>query len=86
MERKIGTVVHVVKDRGYWFILFDSRRIFCHASNWSELDFPAIGDRVSFELGPARQSNFQHQAVNVQPELGTGIQALAAGLETGGAE
>ncbi len=80
MERKTGTVAHVVKDKGYWFILFEGHRIFCHASNWSELEFPAVGDHVSFELGPARQSGFQHQAVNVQPELKTGIQALAAPL------
>ena len=86
MERKTGAVVHVVKDKGYWFILFEGRRIFCHASNWSELEFPAVGDQVSFELGPARQTNFQHQAVNVQPEPSAGIQALAAGLKTGGAE
>jgi cold shock CspA family protein len=78
MERKTGTIVHVVKDRGYWFILFEGRRIFCHVSNWSQVEFPAIGDRVSFEFGPARQSNFQDQAVNVRPEIAAGADALKA--------
>ena len=82
MERKTGTVVHVVKDKGYWFILFEGRRIFCHASNWTELEFPAVGDRVSFELGPARQTNFSHQAINVRPdEVSAGLKALAGGTQ-----
>lgn len=77
MERKTGAVVHLVKDRGYWFILFQGRRIFCHVSNWSQVEFPAIGDLVSFEFGPARQSNFQDQAVNVRPDVTAGVDALA---------
>jgi cold shock CspA family protein len=80
MERKIGTVVHVVKDRGYWFILFEGRRVFCHISNWSELEFPAVGDRVSFELGSPRKNTYQQQAVSIRPEPNAGIQALATGL------
>ena len=51
MERNSGIVVHLVKEKGYWFILYEGRRIYCHVSNWSELEMPNVGDSVTFELG-----------------------------------
>jgi cold shock CspA family protein len=82
MERKSGTVVHLVKEKGYWFILFEGRRIFCHVSNWSEVEMPSVGDHVSFELGPARQTSFSHQAINVTPaEINAGLKTLAGGTQ-----
>lgn len=78
MERQSGTVVYVVKERGFWFILCEGHRYFCHISNWSEIKMPAVGDQVSFEFGPSRQSGFQHQAVNARPDTHAGVTALAS--------
>jgi len=63
MERKTGIVVHVVKDKGYWS--FSSKV----AEFSARVELVGVGissgqGPVSFELGPARQTNFQHQAVN----------------------
>jgi cold shock CspA family protein len=76
MERYIGLVAHTVEDRGYFFILYNGQRIFCHASHWSEFKFPGLGDRVSFEIGPGRGSRNPLQAVNVRPEFGLSADPL----------
>jgi cold shock CspA family protein len=54
-ERRTGTVVHAEKERGYFFIQYQGRRIFCHVSRWSELEMPQVNDQVSFEVGPAKK-------------------------------
>lgn len=75
MAREIGTVVHVVADKGYWFILGKERRYFCHSANWSEANPPRVGDRVSFEIGPGKPGK-SDQAVRVRPELSVGAESL----------
>jgi hypothetical protein len=76
--RRAGTVVDVIKDRGYFFILYEGRRIFCHVSNWSELEMPLVNDRVSFEVGPAKKPKYTFEAVNVQPAYpNAGLKALS---------
>lgn len=48
-DRKAGPVSLVNKERGYFFAEYKGRRVFCHATKWSELEFPSVGDMVSFE-------------------------------------
>jgi hypothetical protein len=75
-QTRIGTVVNVQKQRSYFFISYEARQIFCHVSHWSELELPALGDRVSFEIGPARKPEYPFQAVNVRP-----AEAIVAGID-----
>lgn len=83
--RRIGTVAHVAKDRGYFFIQYGGRRIFCHATKWSELELPSVNDVVSFEVGPARKPQYQFEAVNVRPAITNQAgEAALAGAQTAG--
>ena len=79
-ETRIGTVANVQKERSYFFISYEARQIFCHVSHWSELELPSLGDKVSFEIGPARKPQYPFQAVNVRPAgaITAGIDALMA--------
>jgi hypothetical protein len=88
-QRRIGTVVNVQKQRSYFFISYEARQIFCHVSHWSELELPSLGDRVSFEIGPARKPQYPFQAVKVRlaGAITAGIEALVANQAApGGAE
>lgn len=78
-EREIGTVVHGVFDRGFWFVVSSTGRYFCHAANWSEVNPPRVGDRISFELAE-NSRNGKLQAINARPEpvdYAVGAQTLA---------
>jgi len=75
-QTRIGTVVNVQTQRSYFFILYEARQIFCHVSHWSELELPSPGDRVSFEIGPARSPKYPFQAVKVRP-----AEAIIAGID-----
>jgi hypothetical protein len=86
MDRFIGPVAYVAKgDKGYWFILLNGQRIFCHIKHYSEIYPPQRGQLLSFELAPPRHAGLGPEAVNVRPatkeELNThvGINALAGG-------
>ena len=78
-NRNIGVVTHVRKDRGFFFILCEGQRYFAHISNWTELDLPDIGTKVSFELGPGRSDPTKQQAVMIKP-----VEAEKAEVEFGG--
>src|SRR5439155_16744145 len=79
-QRYTGVVSHLAKDRGYFFILYNGQKVFCHRSNWSEFEFPEVWDQVSFEVGPGH-NNFPHQAINARPEHGLDADPLTvAGL------
>ena|SRR5215469_14908573 len=68
MERQIGIVSFVVKDKGYWFILSNGERIFAHISHYSQMNPPSVGDTVSFEVGEGRYPNSKKQAVKIRLE------------------
>ena len=64
--RKVGIVVHVVKERGFFFIFHEERRIFCHAKQWLEARMPSVDDVVSFEEGEGLAGK-PTQALNAKP-------------------
>ena len=65
---KSGVVVRWVSEKGFGFICAEQKRIFCHISAWSEVEEPVVGQHVTFETAPARNSGMPDQAVNVRPE------------------
>lgn len=80
-KRYVGPVAYVPKgDRGFWFVLWNERRLYCHISNYSELEPPKFRDLVSFEIGPALRQEFGIQAVKIRPatkeELNTSASTL----------
>ena len=80
-QRYVAPVAYVPKgDRGFWFVLWNERRLYCHISNYSELEPPKFRDLVSFEIGPATRPEFGIQAIKMRPatneELNAGIDAL----------
>jgi hypothetical protein len=86
MDRYVAPVAYIPKgDRGYWFVLFNGQRIFCHISNYSEIDVPPVGKLLSFSLTTGHHPELGPQAINIRPatkeELNTrvGINALAGG-------
>jgi cold shock CspA family protein len=59
--------VRVFRETGFGFIVVkDTRQIYFHASHWLSESIPAAGDYVSFEIGPAKNSRFPDQAINVR--------------------
>jgi hypothetical protein len=63
----IGRVTRVLIERGFFFVTYGERELFCHVRSWSELDFPKVGEAVSFEVIPSRNSRFQFEASNARP-------------------
>jgi hypothetical protein len=63
----VGPILHVVPHRGFFFVFYEGRRIFCHVSRWSELKLPAVGDIVSFEIGPGRKPQYPFEGIAVRP-------------------
>jgi cold shock CspA family protein len=66
MDRYVGAVIHVNHGGGFFFIFYEGRRIFCHASQWSELKLPRTADIVSFSIGPGRKGHI-FEAIAVKP-------------------
>ena len=82
MER-LGIVGHVVEAGGYFWIIYKTRRIFCHIANWTELELPQTGDPVIFEVGPANKPPHRIQAINVLPVIA--VQPVQSINKVGGA-
>lgn len=72
-----GVVVHWIAAGGYGFVFNDeiNRRVFFHIRDWHRATDPAVGDEVSFELGPSRKPGRPDTAINVTP---TGLNAFTA--------
>ena len=85
LNKKDGIVKRFL-DAGYGFLVFEDVEwdIFFHVSNWRSVDTPVVGQKVTFELGPAKTEGQPQQAVNVHlmkedaagmidisPEIGT---------------
>jgi len=81
MRRKFGVVCHVKHDKGYWFVLDEDVRRFCHVSHWSEIEMPKVGDTISFELGPARNGG-PDECVKAKPAQAPGADALVSKIIT----
>lgn len=84
MNRYVAPVAYVAQgNRSFWFVLWNGRRIYCHISNYSELQPPRIGDWLSFELGPGRRPELGEMAINIRPakkeKLHVGADSLRAG-------
>ena len=67
-SKKHGTVKRFV-DAGYGFLLCEDVEwdVFFHVSGWRSVETPAVGQRVTFELAPAKAEGQPKQAVNVHP-------------------
>ena len=65
-----GTIKHVVRDRGFGFILIsDGQEVFFHRSGLQQMDFDGLkgGETVEFEV---EQSEKGPRATNVRPSAG----------------
>jgi hypothetical protein len=85
MDRHVAPVAYIPKgDRGFWFVLFNGQRVFCHISNYSEVDVPPVGKLLSFELSAGHRPELGPQAVKIRPatkeELNACVDALAGGV------
>lgn len=60
--------VRIFKEaHGFGFIAIKGQKeVYFHASNWYDEAVPAVGDRVTFELGPAAKQGMPDQALSVQ--------------------
>jgi|HubBroStandDraft_6_1064221.scaffolds.fasta_scaffold2755759_2 cold shock CspA family protein len=86
---KWNGVVKSFSNRGFGFIICESieRDLFFHLSDWRSIETPLPGQRVAFEVIPARIAGKPNQATNVHPQgpgsgtpIATGLAALAKGL------
>ena len=65
-----GTIKHVVRDRGFGFILIsDGQEVFFHRSGLQQMDFDGLkgGETVEFEVEQAEKGP---RAINVRPSAG----------------
>ena len=65
-----GTIKHVVRDRGFGFILIsDGQEVFFHRSGLQQMDFDGLkgGETVEFEVEQAEKGP---RATNVRPSAG----------------
>ena len=64
---KWNGVVKSFSKKGYGFIICESieRDLFFHLSDWRSIDTPSPGQRVTFEVVPARIAGKPNQATNV---------------------
>jgi cold shock CspA family protein len=67
-NKKHGTVKRFL-DAGYGFLVCEGVEwdIFFHVHNWRSAETPTVGQRVTFEFGPARAEGQRKQAVNIHP-------------------
>jgi hypothetical protein len=72
-------VVKRVHERGFFFIFYNGREIFCHISKWGAFELPVTGQQVSFNVIPSRDIRHQYEATNCQPYT---VQEGAAALAT----
>ena len=65
---KWNGVVKSFSKRGYGFIICESieRDVFFHLSDWRCIEPPLPGQRVTFEVVPARFAGKPNQATNVR--------------------
>jgi cold shock CspA family protein len=68
LNKKHGIVKRFL-DAGYGFLVCEDFEwdVFFHVSNWRSAESPVAGQRVIFELGPAKSEGQPQQAVNVHP-------------------
>ena len=65
-----GTIKHVVRDRGFGFILIsDGQEVFFHRSGLQQMDFDGLkgGETVEFEVEQAEKGP---RAINVRSSAG----------------
>jgi cold shock CspA family protein len=67
-NKKYGTVKRFL-NAGYGFLICENieRDVFFHSANWRSADTPVVGQKVTFELAPARVEGQGQQAINVHP-------------------
>jgi cold shock CspA family protein len=67
---------------GYGFLFCEDVPvdIFFHLNNWRSAGEPVVGQKVTFELGPAKKEGQPMQAVLIHPVVSAGLEALARGL------
>jgi len=74
-----GTIIRWFPERGFGFVRANTndRNYFMHIRSWMHEDFPpAVGQSVTFEVGPDDKNPERSKAINVH------VIAVAAGLET----
>jgi cold shock CspA family protein len=81
-ERKYGIVKRFFGS-GFGFLFCEDMPvdIFFHLHNWRSVEEPVVGQRVTFELGPAKAPGHPEQAVLIRPVMSAGIEALAKGID-----
>ena len=61
-----GIVTAYNTSRGFGFILTGKNQIFFHVCDWGSVEQPVKGIIVSYDVAPANNRKFQHQAVAVE--------------------
>jgi cold shock CspA family protein len=66
---KWNGVVKSFSNRGFGFIICESieRDLFFHLSDWRSIETPLPGQKVTFEVVPARIAGKPNQATSVRP-------------------
>ena len=85
-ERKQAAVKKYF-SAGYGFLFCEDMTVdvFFHLNNWRSAEEPVVGQRVTFELGPAKTKGQPMQAVLIRPVVSAGLEALAKGIPGGDA-
>jgi hypothetical protein len=81
MEPSYIGVVKFVHHKGYFFIVFGGREIYCHMNRWTEFAPPVTGQLVSFTVTKSRDTRFQYEAASCRP-VAQDVQNGAAVLAT----
>jgi len=79
----VGTIKKFNLKEGWGFVQTETEDYFFHVTNFTRTgvsgEKPQVGERVSFELGPAHTPGRKDEAIRVRP-FHQGLAALAKGL------
>jgi hypothetical protein len=81
LDTQSGVITKTVPERGFMFVSFGERQLFLHLKQWSEIEYPKVGQQIAYDIAPSKDPRYKWEAVNARPasqDVENGASALAS--------